>query len=161
MAGKTKIDGTEYAVKKGKSLIAGTSYDVKSGKTLVNGTSYTIPFHGEPFPLQIINGGFIRLHKRSGKLFLLRDVRPQERVHTVAVLRFKSSRSASGWAVRQSFYDFPPGGALFFQAGGLALVNKPGGFQGGRLIADFLQIAADRVGIDKIQKIHCSCFLSF
>ena len=55
MAGKTKIDGTEYTVKKGKTRIAGTAYDVKGGKTLVDGTAYSIRFNGEPFTLQIRN----------------------------------------------------------------------------------------------------------
>lgn len=55
MAGKTKIGGTSYTVKKGKTRIAGTAYDVKGGKTLVDGTAYSIRFNGEPFTLQIVN----------------------------------------------------------------------------------------------------------
>lgn len=55
MAGKTKIGGTSYTVKKGKTRIAGTAYDVKGGKTLVDGTAYSIRFNGEPFTLKIVN----------------------------------------------------------------------------------------------------------
>lgn len=44
MAGKTKIDGTVYAVNGGKTKIDGTVYNIKGGKTKIDGTVYSINF---------------------------------------------------------------------------------------------------------------------
>lgn len=44
MAGKTKIDGTNYTISGGKTRVNGTVYQIKGGKTMVNGTLYDISF---------------------------------------------------------------------------------------------------------------------
>ena len=42
MAGKTKINGTDYTIIGGRTKIDGTNYSIKGGKTKIDGTNYTI-----------------------------------------------------------------------------------------------------------------------
>lgn len=44
MAGKTKINGTNYTISGGKTKISGTNYSIVGGRTKINGTNYSISF---------------------------------------------------------------------------------------------------------------------
>lgn len=47
MAGKVRVNGTNYSITGGKCRVNGTNYAIKKGRALVGGTNYDISF-GEP-----------------------------------------------------------------------------------------------------------------
>lgn len=56
MAGKVRVNGTNYTITGGKCRVNGTNYAIKKGRALVGGTNYDISF-GEPvtFTVDILN----------------------------------------------------------------------------------------------------------
>ena len=57
MAGKVRVNGTNYTITGGKCRVNGTSYSIKKGRALVGGTGYDITF-GTPVTLTVGVRGF-------------------------------------------------------------------------------------------------------
>ena len=52
MAGKVRVNGTNYSITGGKCRVNGTNYAIKKGRALVGGTGYDISF-ANPFSIEI------------------------------------------------------------------------------------------------------------